>query len=157
MEEDERSLLEISALLHDVGKLGVPDRVLQKPETLVGNEQTLLELHCELAIELLSGASADSALLDIIRSYRIRFEISDPANGQSATESSKVPRAARMIAIVDAFDSMTAEQPFRRAMSREMAVAELFKHAGSQFDPTLVKQFAILISQPNCAIGAIRN
>ncbi len=149
MEEEERSLLEVAALLHDVGKLWVPDRVLQKSETLVGNEQTLLELHCELAIELLSGASANSDLLEIIRSYRTHFDISELANGQSATESSKVPRAARMIAIVDAFDSMTAEQPFRKAMSREVAEAELFKHAGSQFDPTLVKQFSLLISQPN--------
>jgi diguanylate cyclase (GGDEF)-like protein/PAS domain S-box-containing protein len=151
MSEDERSLLEVAALLHDVGKLGVPDRVLQKSGTLVGYEQTLLQLHCELAVELLNGASASDKLLEIISTYRTRFEYASPIDGggEPAHSTVSVPLAARMIAIVDAFDSMVTEQPFRVAMSREMAVAELFKHAGSQFDPGLVKQFSQLISQPN--------
>ncbi len=152
MDEEERSLLEVAALLHDIGKLGVPDRVLQKSDTLVGNEQTLLSLHSELAVELLSGAAASPALLTIIRSYRTRFESSCFTTEPIAAHQSKVPRAARMIAIVDAFDAMITEQPFRKAMSRETAIAELFNQAGSQFDPALVKQFSLLINQPNSAL-----
>jgi diguanylate cyclase (GGDEF)-like protein len=157
MPEPERELLEIGALLHDLGKLGVPDRILQKSDMLIANEQMLMQLHCELAVEILAAAGASSDLLEIVRTYRF-----DPHSVGIMPENSQIdsscitrkPRAARMLAIADAFDSMTTEQVFRKALSREMAVAELFKYAGTQFDSALVKEFALLVSQPNSSLEA---
>lgn len=150
MPEPERELLEVAALLHDLGKLGVPDRVLQKTEELIGNEQSLMELHCELALEVLAGAGASPALLEVIRTYRNRMDsyASSVPESDFAAASVQLPLAARMLAIADAFDSMTSEQPFRRAMSREMAITELFRNAGSQFDAPLIKEFSQLVTQP---------
>lgn len=147
IEGEERQLLEIAALLHDVGKIGVPDVVLQKPTRLADNEQILMQLHGDLAIELLAGAGARSELLDTIRSYRQPFLDSE------TNQPARLSIAARMINIVDAFDAMTSEHVFRKAMSRERAVAELFENAGSQFDPDLVKEFSDLITQPNHQAG----
>ena len=153
MNEADRELLEVAALLHDLGKLGVPDRVLQKTEELSVNEHSLMELHCELAAEVLAGAGASPELLEVIRTYRSRIDSHSSAFQDSTLNSERpsspqLPLAARMLAIADAFDSMTSEQPFRRAMSREMAINELFKNAGSQFDATLIKEFSQLVTQP---------
>ncbi len=150
MSEGEREVLEVAALLHDLGKLGVPDRVLQKTEELIGNEQSLMELHGELAIEVLAGAGASPALLEVIRTYRSRIDSYTyvPGAPQPTAVPVQLSLAARMLAIADAFDSMTSEQPFRRAMSREMAINELFKNAGTQFDASLIKEFSQLVTQP---------
>lgn len=135
LDESEREILEVAALLHDVGKIGVPDRVIQKPSQLDGQEQLMMDMQSGVADELLRGAGASEELLKVVRHSRAEF-------------SPEVPPAARMLAIVDAFDSMTTEQVFRRAKSRDRAVEELFAHAGRQFDPELVADFARLVSEP---------
>lgn len=144
MGESQRSLLEVAALLHDVGKIGVPDRVLQKPSPLDGQEQLLMEMQNATAAEVLRGAGATQELLDIVRRARDGFV----TNGDRQTD------AAKMLAIVDAYDSMTTEQVFRKALSRERAVDELFQYAGSQFDPELVQDFAVMIDQPRPELEA---
>jgi diguanylate cyclase (GGDEF)-like protein/PAS domain S-box-containing protein/putative nucleotidyltransferase with HDIG domain len=151
MPESQRDLLEVAALLHDLGKLGIPDRVLQKSSSLVGDEQALMELHVQVGLELLRGAGAAPDILEIIASFRKWCHL--PSRAEGADEP--LPLAARMIAIVDAFDSMTSEQVFRRALSRERAVAELFENAGTQFDAELVKEFATLIMQPAQELEAL--
>lgn len=136
-----REILEVAALLHDIGKIGVPDRVIQKPSPLDGQEQLIMDMQLGVADELLRGAGASETLLSVVRHSRSAF-------------SADVPEAARMLAIADAFDSMTTEQVFRRAMSRERAVEELFAHAGSQFDPELVEDFSRLVSEPRPEVEA---
>ncbi len=149
MPDHERDLLEVSALLHDLGKLGIPDRVLQKTSQLVGDEQALMELHVQVGLELLRGAGASQDMLEIIANFRRWYRM------PNEEEQYEMPLASRMIAIVDAFDSMTSEQVFRRALSRERAVQELFECAGTQFDPHLVKEFATLITQPAPQLEAL--
>lgn len=138
MPEQERHLFEVAALLHDVGKIGIPDHVLQKPARLDGKEQLVMEMHGDVGTEMLRGAGAGDKLLTLLKDSRSGFS----ENGENLLE------CARMLCIVDAFDSMTAEQVFRRAISRERAVDELFAHAGSQFDPELVHDFAAMLSEP---------
>lgn len=148
MSAHDRDLLEITALLHDIGKIGIPDRVLQKPASLVGEESSLMNLQCQVAAEILRGAGAGDELVDIVSTYRQWFD------SRSGVPGSTLSIQARMISIVDAFDSMTTEQVYRRAMSRERASAELFGFAGTQFDPQLVKEFSCLISQPMAELEA---
>lgn len=138
MSQAERQLLEVAALLHDIGKIGVPDRVLQKPSHLDGQEQLMMEMQRGTATEMLYGAGASQELIDIVRQAREGYQ----AGGELQQIS------ARMLAVVDAYDSMTTEQVFRKALSRERAIDELFNYAGSQFDPELVHDFAELLAEP---------
>lgn len=132
----ERDMLEVAALLHDIGKIGVPDRVLQKPDQLNSQEQLMIRMQADVADELLRASGASEALMAIVRSAR------------SGDRSDEVALPARMLSIVDAFDSMTTEQVFRRAMGRAEAIQELAQKAKSQSERELIIDFAELISEP---------
>src|SRR6185503_19512680 len=92
-------------------------------------------------VEILRSSCKSQAVLDIVASYAAWF---DGSNRRVPLMGDEIPLGARMLCICDAFDAMTADQVFRRALSREAAMAELFRFAGSQFDPDLVRLFADL-------------
>src|SRR3972149_6667972 len=135
----ERDALEIAALLHDVGKIGVADKVLFKPGRLTHEEAESMARHTAMTIEILASSDASQEILDIVRFSRAHFD-GKPPNEECA--GSAIPLSARMLSIVDAFDSMTTDHVYRPARSRERALAELFRCAGSPFDPQLVQRFA---------------
>ena len=141
LERGQRDELEVAALLHDVGKLGAPDRLLLKPGALAADEAKLMDQYRLSGLEILSDCSFSRAILETIRHSAGWYNGSRP-NYPLVAET--IPAGARMLAIVDAFDSMTSEQIYRRAMSRERALHELFSNAGTQFDPDLVKSFSEL-------------
>ncbi len=142
--DTDRDLLEVAALMHDVGKIGVPDRILQKPARLEERELLMMDMQHGIAEEMLRGAGGSNELINIVRLARTRYDIA----------GRDMPVAAQVLAIVDAFDSMTTEQVFRRALSRERAFEELFANAGSQFNPVLVRDFVELVSQPRPELEA---
>ena len=147
LEEGSRLTLEVAALLHDIGKIGIPDAVLQKPERLNAQEQTVMEMHGRVAIELLRGAGATEEMLRIVStSHASDLVATSPETEVQDHEQSNL--AAQMLRIVDAFDSMTTEQTYRAAASRERAIEELFANSGTQFQPDLIREFVELISQP---------
>jgi len=135
--------LELAALLHDIGKIGVPDHVLLKPSRLTAEEELILVRHRELGLEILSGCCSSEYLLNVVRYATVRY---DGKGSHLPASRSEIPLESRMIAIVDAFDSMTTDQVYRPARSRERALNELFEYAGKQFDPDLVKDFAHAMS-----------
>lgn len=130
--------LEVAALLHDVGKIGVPDHILLKPGKLTLDESRIVERHREYAREILSGCCASADLLDVIYYAPAWY---NGGQGHYDRSGEQLPLGARMLAIADAFDSMTTDQLYRRAYSRSRALEELFEHAGTQFDPQMVKVF----------------
>jgi len=134
-----RDQLEVAALLHDVGKIGVPDYVLSCPGKLSVEEQSLMNRNLETGLNILTTCCADEQILEIVRCNYAWF---DGSHEGSPTDEDTLPLESRMLSIADAFDSMTVDQTFRHARSREMAIAELFAYAGSQFDPELVEQFS---------------
>ncbi len=140
----ERDALEVAALLHDVGKIGVPDKVLLKPGRLSQEEVESMSRHTAMTIEILAGCNASTEILDIVQFARARFDGKSPSQEIAGTA---LPQAARMLSIVDAFDSMTTDHVYRPARSRERAIAELFQCAGGQFDPELVRKFSELFAQ----------
>jgi diguanylate cyclase (GGDEF)-like protein/putative nucleotidyltransferase with HDIG domain/PAS domain S-box-containing protein len=138
MPQDQVDELEVAALLHDIGKLGIPDQILAKSSALSDQETAIMDGHWTIGAEILSGCCASQTLQDMVAYARARFDGSYrglPLAGEH------IPQAARMLAIVDAFDAMTTDQIYRPARSRERAFHELCRCAGSQFDPRLVRSF----------------
>jgi diguanylate cyclase (GGDEF)-like protein/putative nucleotidyltransferase with HDIG domain/PAS domain S-box-containing protein len=140
----ERDALEVAALLHDVGKIGVPDKVLLKPGRLTPEEAESMGRHTAMTLDILASCGAPQEVLDIVQFARARFDGKSPSQELGG---GALPQAARMLSIVDAFDSMTTDHVYRPARSRERAIAELFQCAGGQFDPDLVRKFSELFAQ----------
>jgi diguanylate cyclase (GGDEF)-like protein len=130
--------MELAALLHDIGKIGVPDKVITKPGPLTPQETAMMDNHWRMGQEILRSSSASSAVLDIAAAAGSWF---DGSISHVARDSSGLPLAGRMLAIVDAFDAMMSDHVYRRAFSRERAFNELYRCAGTQFDPELVTLF----------------
>lgn len=136
--------LEIAALLHDVGKVGVPDSILMKGARLSTDERRLMDRQRIIGVEILKGCAPSRRLLEALLYSSAWYDGSKPG---FQLQGDKIPITARMIAIVDAFDSMTTDHVYRKAMSRERAMAELFDHAGTQFDPRLVTEFCGYVTE----------
>ena len=143
LDENSRDEVEVAALLHDVGKIGVPDYVLMKPGKLSAEESQAMERHRRLSVEILSACSASQSVIDIVTNTGAWY---NGCREGFQSQGDQLPLGARMVTIIDAFDAMTTDHVYRRAMSRERAIAELFEYAGTQFDPHLVRKFCTFIS-----------
>jgi diguanylate cyclase (GGDEF)-like protein/putative nucleotidyltransferase with HDIG domain/PAS domain S-box-containing protein len=144
LDPDVRDALEVAALLHDVGKIGVADKVLLKPGRLSPEEAESMSRHTAMTVEILANCGAPQEVVEIVRNACVRFD--GHASGQQVAGDA-IPLGARMLSIVDAFDSMTTDHVYRPARSRERAIAELYRCAGTQFDPRLVRQFGEIFAQ----------
>jgi response regulator RpfG family c-di-GMP phosphodiesterase len=137
MAEDES--VTFGFMLHDVGKIGIPDRILQKPGPLNPAERRLMETHTVLGEQLLRGVSfLRGTGLEVVRSHHERWDGDGYPDGRAGSD---IPVAARVFAVADAFDAMTSDRPYRRAMSWAAAGRELIEQAGKQFDPAVVTAF----------------
>ena len=126
-------------MLHDVGKIGIPDRILQKPGPLTSAERRLMETHTVLGEQLLRGVSfLRGSGLEVVRSHHERWDGRGYPDGRDGPD---IPAAARIFAVADALDAMTSDRPYRRAMSWAAAARELEQQAGRQFDPAVVDAF----------------
>ena len=153
LSESVRDRIEVAALLHDLGKIGIPDRVLRKPGKLSVDEQLTMDSCPAIACEILQGCTSDQDLLDIITYASTWFDSRRKGEGP---RGETLPIGSRMLAIADAFDAMTTDTVYRRAMSRERAIGELNEGVGTQFDPELVADFSRMLEQrPEMLQGAI--
>jgi cyclic di-GMP phosphodiesterase len=130
---------EYGFLLHDVGKIGIPDRILQKPEPLSPAEERLMRTHTILGEQVLSSvAFLHGEGLRVVRSHHERWDGDGYPDGMEGTG---IPLAARVFAVADALDAMTSSRPYRRAIPWVQAGRELIEQRGKQFDPDVVKAF----------------
>lgn len=144
MPEKLRVQLEVAALLHDVGKIGVPDAILSKPGRLTEVELDTIDSSREAARHILRAAGAPDEIIEGVACASAWF---DGSHRTVSLTGEQTPFVSRMIAIVDAFDSMTTDQVYRPARSRDRAIAVLYESAGTQFDPDLVNSYCELFSQ----------
>ena len=132
--------LEYGFLLHDVGKIGIPDTILRKEGPLTESERGVMQRHTVLGVEMLAGVPLlQGEGLRVVRSHHERWDGEGYPDGLAEDE---IPPGARIFALVDALDAMTNERPYRGAVSWEEATDEILAGSGSQFDPRVVAAFA---------------
>ncbi|WP_237163456.1 HD-GYP domain-containing protein [Paenibacillus sp. BIHB 4019] len=130
----------IGGILHDIGKIGVPEHILLKPSRLTDGEFEIIKEHPNTGYEMLSHIShlKRSGILDMILHHHERF---DGRGYPSRIGQSEIPIAARIMAVADTFDAMTSKRVYRGELDVEFAIEEIRKNAGTQFDPDVVEAF----------------
>jgi diguanylate cyclase (GGDEF)-like protein len=129
------SQMRLAGLLHDVGKIGVPDAILTKPAALTDAEYEQMKRHSVLGEEIVAAAD----LPEQARWVRHHHERYDGNGYPDGLAGENIPLQSRIILAADAFEAMTSDRPYRKAPGRDFAIAELQRHAGTQFDPSIVK------------------
>jgi diguanylate cyclase (GGDEF)-like protein/PAS domain S-box-containing protein/putative nucleotidyltransferase with HDIG domain len=154
-DEIDLSILEVAALLHDIGKIGVPDHILLKPAGLTEEEWKLMSRHDQIGVEIVENLFDSPELLAIIRCHHCYYD--GHGRSDSCPVGSEIPVAARILSIADSYDAMVSDRVYRDGCSHEEAIAELRRCSGSQFDPELVERFIETIddSVPVSAFGNV--
>jgi HD-GYP domain-containing protein (c-di-GMP phosphodiesterase class II) len=135
--------LELLAIVHDIGKLFIDDRILQKPGKLTAEEWAQIKKHPEVGCSIAQETPAIRHLADSILYHHERWDGSGYPNGLSFGE---IPVLARILAVIDAYDAMTNDRAYRKALSMTDAIAEIRVNAGSQFDPLIADAFLQLMA-----------
>ncbi|HEX3656948.1 MAG TPA: diguanylate cyclase [Pirellulales bacterium] len=136
--DTQRDELELAALLHDVGKIRVPDDILMKAGALSPRETAIMDTHWQTGLDILRESCALPGVLEIVTYARAWF---DGSKNRMDHVGEQIPVGARMLTVVDAFDAMMSDHVYRRSLSLERAYNELYRHAGTQFDPQFVMLF----------------
>lgn len=130
--------LEIAALLHDIGYIGVEAFILRKPTTLDELEVTAIRHHPLLGVRILESVKQLADVIPFIRHHHERY---DGGGYPDGLREDQIPLEARVLAVADSYEAMTSNRSYRKAMSPQVAVEELREKAGAQFDPQIVKAF----------------
>lgn len=138
---EEVELVRIGGLLHDIGKIGIPESVLHKPSRLTKDEWAVMRSHADTGARILAPISALEAIVPLVRHHH---EWWDGQGYPLQMRGEEIPLGARIIAICDAYDTMVSDRPYRRGLDHSKALARLTAAAGTQFDPTLVRLFVDL-------------
>jgi len=138
LEEADLQNLEVAALLHDIGKVGIPDSILRKPERLDAEEYALMKKHCEYGwavLRMLPGF--ERAALDVLHHH----ESFDGKGYPAGLKGPEIPIVSRIVCVIDAFDAMVSNRPYRDGLPVDEAVRRLVKDSNTQFDPGVVQPF----------------
>lgn len=144
--QDSLESVRVAALLHDIGKIGVPDHLLGKSRPLSPKEWEVMRSHPDLGVAILKHIDAIKDCLVAVLHHHERY---DGSGYPAGLKGENIPLNARILAVADAYDAMTSERPYRQGkMTCEQALAELTRCAGKQFDPRVVEVLASLFKEP---------
>jgi HD-GYP domain-containing protein (c-di-GMP phosphodiesterase class II) len=138
----EATLIEMSARLHDIGKIGIPDAILMKPGTLSVEEMAMMQTHPQKGAELISKYKDFARGASIILHHHERW---DGAGYPSGLKGYEIPFGSRLIAVADSFDAMTSDRPYRKALSVHQAIQTLLEGRGTQWEPTIVNALVDMV------------
>jgi HD-GYP domain-containing protein (c-di-GMP phosphodiesterase class II) len=132
-------------LLHDVGKIGVPDSILNKPSKLTDEEFEVIKQHPTLGKNILEHMSSIKDVLEYVEYHQERFDGKGYPEGLKGEE---IPLGARIVSVADAFHAMTSSRPYRKTpLTLEQAIVELRENSGTQFDPIIVDVFVSMVEE----------
>jgi HD-GYP domain-containing protein (c-di-GMP phosphodiesterase class II) len=146
LDEDTRRATELGALLHDIGKIAVPDEIINKPGPLNDEEWAIMKTHTvegERMLARVGGLLADVGL--VVRASHERWDGGGYPDGLAGEQ---IPMAARIVSACDAFNAMTTDRSYRKSLGLEVAVSELHKNAGTQFDRAVVEALVAVVTEP---------
>ena len=138
----EQNQLSLLCILHDIGKIGIPNEILNKPDKLTPDEYTLMKTHVEKGYQICLSSPEFSGIAEMVLRHHERWDGLGYPGGLSRET---IPLLSRMISVIDAYDAMVHTRPYHRASDSTSAVEELKRCAGSQFDPTIVSEFIKLL------------
>jgi putative nucleotidyltransferase with HDIG domain len=144
LDEGDVRLLEAAALLHDIGKLTIPESLLDKPSRLSPGEQAIVRQHVETGAEILASTRSLHHLANIVAASHEWFS---GGGYPRHLAGDAIPMAARIIAVADSYDAMTQQRGYRGSLDSSEAVSELLRCSGSQFDPALVAAFLAVLGR----------
>jgi diguanylate cyclase (GGDEF)-like protein len=153
MSEDEIERVHLAGVLHDIGKIGIPDAILKKPGALDEHEWSEMRKHPELGARILQGAHLD----DIAGWVLAHHERPDGQGYPLGLPAERIPIQARILAVVDAYEAMTNDRVYRAAMPEAEARAELIRYAGTQFDAEIVSLFVKLLEREERSGESLRS
>ncbi len=135
--------IQLSGLLHDIGKIGISEAILNKSGELTQEEYDQIKLHPNISIHILKPIIHDGEIIDNIQYHHERLDGLGYPNGR---KGDAIPLGARILSVADAFDAMTSDRAYRKAMSMEKAISELESNAGTQFDADLIPSFIYILN-----------
>jgi putative nucleotidyltransferase with HDIG domain len=144
MASEQVEKLRFAALVHDIGKIGIKESVMNKKEDLTDEEYSYISTHAVIGQKILTPVIEDEEILKMVRLHHERYDGRGYPDGISAEQ---IPLGARIIAVADMYDAMTSDRPYRKAVSHEIAIAELKRQALVQFDPVIVDAFITMMSK----------
>ncbi len=142
--------LRLAGMLHDIGKIGIPEAILNKPGRLTDEEFDVIKSHPDLGVRILAKVEFLTHVIPFIRHHHERF---DGRGYPAGLRGEDIPPEARIITIADTWDAMTSNRPYRKAMDVKSALEEILRCKGSQFDPAMADAFARLITRQQGAPG----
>lgn len=146
MEEEKISLLEIAALLHDIGKLGVPEVVLNKTGRLTHEEYEQIQQHPIIGEGIITDITELHEIMDVIKFHHEKYS---GEGYPTAISGKEIPLNARLIALTDAYDAMTSNRPYRNRLPEDVVIEEIRTNSGTQFDPELAEKFIAFLKTNN--------
>ena len=138
----DRQAVEIAALLHDIGKLAVPEHILSKPGPLTPDERKKMQMHAQIGAEIVSAVPFPFPVAPLVRSHHERW---DGMGYPSGLRGEQIPVGARILSVVDCFDALTSVRPYRPALSADDAIRVIHEQAGRALDPAIVDAFTALV------------
>ena len=144
LSHEEIDKLRLFAILHDIGKIGISDQILNKPAKLTEEEMAVMRTHPEIGYRIAMASPDFASIADLILTHQERWDGNGYPN-HIAGES--IPLLSRILAVADAYDAMTKDRVYRKALTRETAIEEIRKNAGTQFDPKIANIFLEILSQ----------
>lgn len=138
----DRELLWSAALLHDIGKIGIPESILNKPGRLSDDEFRIIKSHSEKGCQILKPITAFQGMLEIVRHHHERFDGKGYPDGLKEND---IPRQARILTVADAYDAMSSDRVYRKSPGADYAIDQLTQRSGTQFDPEIAGMFVRML------------
>jgi putative nucleotidyltransferase with HDIG domain len=142
--------IDAAALLHDIGKLGIPDRLLEKPGPLTPAEYDSVKQHAIIGADILSAVAFPGPLAIIVRHHHENWDGTGYPDG---LHGEAIPIGARVLAIVDCYDALTSDRPYRRALPHDRAVAMIHERRATMYDPEIVDAFLRIVQRTGASFA----